>query len=609
MKNNAIMFMMDSVIMESVSTGRCKISPTPFLDSLRNEALWTTNLYSHGPYTDAATRSLYTGRNTLDDLGYFFKLNSSPVTHYKAFKENGYETIGFYYPYYMMGNNVTQYIDKLYYKAGFEFGSEWGGVFDYYYKIRKSRPLNCDELFMLEKRLDLMFEVWISFYDLIISDPAKVEDMADILQNADISKGRETLMSERNKFESDKEAYIEEFLSVGKEHVLSTINDISINDRISRDFLNSVKGRHKDFFSKLQKNNIKANLFRTMPSPKRIYYSLKRFMRTKDRSELIFIENYLGGLFFFKEVYDKWGTDKWQNMPSTRRQLDFVQNTILPNRDKDKPFFLSLNIEEAHNNLSFFTYDIQNDLVVDDEIDVLEDYLNQLGTDFVGNIIYYLGLRYMDFCIERFCNYLKQNNLWDNTTLLFAADHGSSYTFYPVHNERVNNFHDECYHIPLLIRHPGFVSKKVSSFQYSKDILPTLMDMMGLTLSPYFRGRSMLNDCEDRKCVVTEYMGPGCPDIINRPIWFSARDMNYVVAYKVRLCDRFEEGELCEVYDKKKDSKEYFNIAHSIDRSKIQYLIDEIGIRFNELKRDTDSYYKRLRSSADGIPVNFSPSV
>ena len=603
MKNNAIMFMMDSVIMESVSTGRCKISPTPFLDSLRKEGLWATNLYSHGPYTDAATRSLYTGRNTLDDFGYFFRLNASPITHYKAFKDNGYETIGFYYPYYMMGKNVTQYIDKLYYKAGFEFGSEWGGVFGYYYEIRKQRPLNENEVFMLKKRLELMFDVWLSFYDKLISEPDMVQNMDDILQFANVDNGRETLLLEKERYEMDKDAYIEDFLSKGLDHVFATINDISIDNRISREYLNSVKAKYPVFFSTLEHNNIKANIFKTMPSPKRILKSFVRYLKTKNKKELDFFQNYLGGLFFYNHVYNRWGGKRWQNMPSTQYQLNFVEKEIIPNRNKNQPFFLCLNIEEAHNNLSFFTYDIQDDVLIKEEIGVLEKWLRQLGTDFKGNIIYYLGLRYMDYCIEKFCKYLKENNLWDNTTLLFTADHGSSYSFYPVHNERVNNFHDECYHIPFLIRHPGFKSKKVTSFQYSKDILPTFMDIIGLNLSPYFKGVSMLKESDPRKCIVTEYMGPGCPDIIERPVWFSARDNDYLVAYKVNLFEGFDNGELCEVYDRNNDKKEYYNIVDKIDKNKIQYLLDEIRVRYNELSLDTEKYYASLKKQS-GIPIN-----
>lgn len=603
--NNAIMFMIDSVIWESVGTHRCKVSPTPFMDSLKKEGLWTNNLYSQGPYTDAATRSLYTGRNVLDDFGYFFKLNTSPINHYKAFKDNGYETIAFYYPYYMMGNNVTQHIDKLYYKAGFEFGSEWGGIFQYYYNIHKERSLNNDELLMVKKRIELLFEVWTNLYDMIVNRPDLVRNMSDILMNADIKTGKETIDNEYSKFKNDPNEYIEDFLNKGLDHVFTRISDFSINDRISREFHENIYTSRKSFFDKLQRNNFKANVFSTMPSPKRVLQALRRYKRNKDRAEFEFFKNYVGGLFFFKQVRTRWGSSKWQNMPSTRFQLNFVEEEIIPNRSKDKPFFLCLNIEEAHNNLCFFSYDINDKSVVNEEITMLEDYLMKLGTDFKGNIVYYLGLRYMDYCIEQFCNYLKDKNLWDNTSLLFTADHGSSYTFYPIHNARVNNFHDECYHIPVLIRHPGFTPKEVNTYQYSKDIIPTFMDMLGLELSPYFKGQSMIKNNEPRKCVIHEYMGPGCPDIIHRPIWFSARDGRYVVAYKVKLFGDFSDGELCEVYDLKKDPKECNNIVYSINKDHVSYLLYEIKLRFDEIKVDTEAYYEKLKNSTNEIPINY----
>lgn len=104
MKNNVIFFFVDSVTWNYVGKNRAYVSPTPFLDSLRSESLVTTKLYSYAPYTDAATRSLFTGRNCLDDYGYFFRTNTSPINHYKAFHDLGYETYDFNYPFYIIGD-------------------------------------------------------------------------------------------------------------------------------------------------------------------------------------------------------------------------------------------------------------------------------------------------------------------------------------------------------------------------------------------------------------------------------------------------------------------------------------------------------------------------
>ena len=597
--------MIDSVTWESVGTNRCDVSPTPYLDSLKKEGLWTTNLYSQGPYTDAATRGLYTGRNVLDDFGYFFKLNSSPITHYRAFKNAGYETIGYYYPYYMMGKNVTKDIDKLYYKTGFEFGSEWGGIFQYYSNIYKTRTLSEIESIMVEKRLELLFDVWLNYYDQLLSKDDLKKNLTDILKKANIEKVHNVLKSEYKKFRENTNEYISIFLSQGQNHILASINDISIDHRISRSFHNKIYKSRNRFFKKIIKNNFLANSLKTMPSPKRVVYALYRYFKTKNTNEFAFIENYILGLIPLKVVKSRWGTRRWQNMPSTRFQLDFVLSEVLPNRNDSAPFFLCLNIEEAHNNLSFFTYDIQDENIINEEIDVLEDYVDKLGTNFKGNLVYYLGLRYMDWCIENFCNSLKKMGLWNNTSILFVADHGSSYTFYPIHNTRVNNFYDESYHIPMLIRHPGLKPMEVKSYQYSKDVLPTFMDIIGIPLSPYFKGRSMLKEKDERKYVLHEYMGPGCPDIMQRPIWFSIRDDRFVIAYKVSIVESFENGRICEVYDLKKDPKCYYNIVDVINPDDIEYLLWPIKNRHAEIVSSTTEYFTKLRESIDGIPINY----
>ena len=172
MKYNVISVLLDSVAWDAISTHRTKISVTPFLDSLAKESITATNLYSQGPYTDAATKSLYTGRNCLDDFAYYSKLNSSPTNHFKVFHENGYETFGFYYPYYMIGSGIKKYIDHSIYTSKFAFVSEWGGIFSYYFDIKKTRNLNDNEYLLLIDHFTLLFDVWKSFYYDILDNPS-----------------------------------------------------------------------------------------------------------------------------------------------------------------------------------------------------------------------------------------------------------------------------------------------------------------------------------------------------------------------------------------------------------------------------------------------------
>ena len=596
--NNVITLMIDSVIWESVGKYRCKVSPTPFLDSLKKESICPNRMFSHGPYTNAATRSLYTGRNTLDDFGYYFQLNTSPVTDFQVFHDAGYETYAITYPYYLIGPSMQKHIDRFYYTTGFEFNSEWGGIYKYYHDIISERGLTRDEYALLKCRTDLLFQSWIIFYkDLLSKDEASAM-IKKQLEGVDLGGDLALLQREYEQFKNNKESYIDELVEKGLDHVLPSINHILIDKTISRGYLNGVYHAHKGFFSKLVKNNIKANIFKNAPTLKRYGLAFKRYFKYGDKEAFLFLSNYLGSLTTFQLMRKRWGTEKWQNMPSTRTQLHFIADEILRKRKSDKPFYISMQIEEAHNNIAFFSYDCQEDKRIEEEIRVLKGYLDELGTDFRGNIVYYLAMRYIDFAIEEFCNKLKLLGLWDNTTLLITADHGSSYTFYPLHSRRVNCFDDESYHISTIIRHPGFEGLAIDTYQNSKDILPTLLDLVGLDQSPFFKGHSMLDETRPIfPYTLGEYMGPGCPDMhASKPMWLRAQDENYLIGYKVSVDQDFEDGELAVVFDLKADPKALYNINFEFDRNKIGYLLGPMKTRFLEIKKDTKGFMDKIRN-------------
>lgn len=597
MKNNAICFFVDSVTWNSLGTRQASVSPTPFLDSLKKEGLTADKLYSHGPYTDAATHSLLTGRDCLDDFGYYFKLNTSAIHHYKAFHDAGYETYDFNYPYYIIGNEVAKYIDHPIHTSSFLYSSEWGGIYEYYHDIVKKRPLNEDEHLLLKARIEVMFESWERYLDQTVNRSETMMIHEKILETYDTKTALEILRKEHVSFQKDPIAYIDDFIKQGQEHILTTLDSSGMESYIDKNFIDDYwEKEYGSFFNKIARLNFKANVWKNFPSPKRIAFGVKKYLKTKDANNLLFLENYLGSLTTMPLMRKRWKTKGWQNQ-HTAHTIYQAGLDILRNRKSDKPFYFFFDVEEPHNNIAFFTYDTTDKTVVDDEMRVLREYVDELNLDFQGNLIYLLSLRYTDYKIQQFCESLKKMGLWNTTSILVIADHGSSYTFHPLHNRRVNCFDDECYHIPMLIRHPGLERREVKTYQYSKDVLPTFMDVLGLDLPKEFKGRSMLGETESRKYVIGEYMGPGCPDMNERRIWFSSRDEKYIVAYKVGVYEEFEDGELAEVYDLSKDPKGYYNINDKIERSKIEYLLAPLRERHSEVRKETAGFMERLRKT------------
>lgn len=599
MKNNVISLFIDSVTWEAVGTTRAKVSPTPFLDSLKKESVTATKLYSHGPYTDAAKTSLFTGRNCLDDFGYYFRENSSPITDFKLFHEQGYETYCLTYPFWLYGRNMRKYIDHQIYTASFVYGSEWGGMFKYYSELSKQRDLTETEMMLLTHRFRLFLDAFIWYLEDLKENREANMLLHEINKDYDFDTAIHTLKKENEKFESNKIGYIKEFNEQGLGHILSLLDSTHIDSLISKQFLEDCYKENKSFFKRIKWNNIKANIWNSIPSLKRLLFGFRRYFSTRDASNLLFLENAVLGLTPFDVMRKRWGTPHWQNDNSIHSILEAGIKLIEERKESSgKPFYMYLNTDDPHNNIAMFAYDTQDKHVINDEMRILKEYVNELGTDFKGSLLYILSLRYVDYEVEKFCNRIKEMGLWDSTTLLVLSDHGSSYSFYPLHNSRVNCFDDECYHIPVLLRHPGFKGEEVDTYQNSKDILPTVCDLIGVDIPDEFSGHSMLDPNRPiNNYVMTEYMGPGCPDMTARRMWLSIRDDKYIVAYKVGIYETFKDGELAEVYDLRTDPHALYNISYKIKKEDIAYLLIPLQKRYEEIKHDSYQFLNDLKSN------------
>ena len=139
---------------------------------------------------------------------------------------------------------------------------------------------------------------------------------------------------------------------------------------------------------------------------------------------------------------------------------------------------------------------------------------------------------------------LEKRGLLDNTNIVLVSDHGTSYSFDPVRTRVVNTFHKENYNIPLLVWGKNISRDMAGIYEdvyCSDDVLPTLCDILDIEKPSAFTGKSILKNESAREYVITEYMGPGVPDMLNREAWLSCRTKNYVIAYKHKLDGKFDE--------------------------------------------------------------------
>lgn len=128
--------------------------------------------------------------------------------------------------------------------------------------------------------------------------------------------------------------------------------------------------------------------------------------------------------------------------------------------------------------------------------------------------LYDAGIRWADTQIRRLTEKLGELNLWDKCALAVTADHGEEFL------EHGGRFHtpmkltQELTRVPLLLRVPGYSKARQFESPLSLiDLAPTLLDIMGMSQPPEFRGRSCWNQMQTDerwdRVVVTE-CGKGC---------------------------------------------------------------------------------------------------
>lgn len=116
---------------------------------------------------------------------------------------------------------------------------------------------------------------------------------------------------------------------------------------------------------------------------------------------------------------------------------------------------------------------------------------------------YINNLRLLDQEIAQLHQFLKDKQWLDNTLIIITSDHGEGFGQHPGSWIHSNALYDEQIKTPVLFYYPQiFKPKMVNRLTSSVDILPTMLDALGITYSARcLQGQSLLRDNAQRKYV------------------------------------------------------------------------------------------------------------
>lgn len=129
--------------------------------------------------------------------------------------------------------------------------------------------------------------------------------------------------------------------------------------------------------------------------------------------------------------------------------------------------------------------------------------------DFIISL-YDCEILHNDYYFGEFIKYLKQHGIYDNSLIVLVADHGEQFKEhggflhgYSIYNEEI--------HVPIIVKFPHreFAGAHSAFYVSQVDILPTILDYVGVPIPPEVDGMPMLEllrngDCK-RTIFVKEY--------------------------------------------------------------------------------------------------------
>jgi arylsulfatase A-like enzyme len=102
------------------------------------------------------------------------------------------------------------------------------------------------------------------------------------------------------------------------------------------------------------------------------------------------------------------------------------------------------------------------------------------------------AIAYVDFHISRILQALEDYGILDNTFIILTADHGESHTEHGIYFGH-HGLYDQTIHVPLIFRHSAFPkNQKVEGFIQHTDVVPTILDVLGIKTDYMFDGTSLL---------------------------------------------------------------------------------------------------------------------
>ena len=569
---NVIHIIVDACCFDSLKRKVGNREVMPFLNALSKESVSFDRMFSQAPYTEASLITLLSGENTLDNGGYLFGNATVENTIFSKYRQAGYKTVFTYSP-YVYSKAYLRDVDEYQYTRLVSVEPLFLYRLRYYRDIYLQRKLSCEEMQVCAILLEEVVETWKEQCESILSDSEKMALIYDwVKDRAFVAQVSAMLDEELQKLQHDPEAYVREVFELWDEHPLRTANrryrartELKLRQKTIDAFQNVLDGYQKVYTNVLKKHKldiayVAEMAFRNVNGITDAKETVSAYRRHWANTNL---RDYLASI-----------DENAKTEVAINRIFEVYERILCDLDGKDERFYAHIHAQDFHLPSVFHSVDTDDFALLQDEFAVAFELLDGMDSNYRGNIVADLSARYCDRKIELFYQKLK-SVLKKDFVFTVTADHGFPSYETPPRPMVYNQTYTEAFHVPCII-HDGIHCAEHAGIYSNMDAIGFEMQCAGVEQEKMI---------PERKHVVCEYGGPGCPDIGVKPIWYTYIDDRWRISAECALTQDFTTDCIKDIYDIQNDPSERKNLVKYMRNSKkVIHCCEEIGTRHHTLK-------------------------
>jgi arylsulfatase A-like enzyme len=210
-----------------------------------------------------------------------------------------------------------------------------------------------------------------------------------------------------------------------------------------------------------------------------------------------------------------------------------------------------------------------------------------LGKEDVNHLIalYDESITQSDAVIGSFLEEIEKLRISDNTIIIFTSEHGDmlgKQGRFMRGGPLRGTFYDDVLHVPFFIKHPKLKPGRVDALVEHVDIMPTLLDFLGIKKPPALDGKSIVPVLAENK-EIRQYVFAGSEFHPESNLYF--QESSRIEAIRSKEFKLIKETIIStdppsfdlELYDLKNDKEELYNVAESQTD-----ILNELLLRLNK---------------------------